>query len=103
MSHEIEIVDGKAHMAYAGETPWHGLGTAVPNDLTPEQMLEAASLNWTVSKVPAFVTINDKQVSTGHSALVRSSDDSILDIITDDWLPNQKNLHTTLVIRLCSF
>lgn len=91
MSHNIEIVDGVAHIAYSGETPWHGLGTEVPNDLTPEQMLQAAKLDWTVSKVPAFVTINDKQVETGHNALVRSSDDSILDIIPDDWKPCQNS------------
>ena len=37
MSHELEMVNGKAQMSYAGETPWHGLGTRVPADLTPEQ------------------------------------------------------------------
>ena len=35
MAHEVEIVDGVAQMAYAGATPWHGLGTQVSNDLTP--------------------------------------------------------------------
>jgi len=33
-------------MAYAGELPWHGLGTKVPNDLSTDQMLEASGLNW---------------------------------------------------------
>ena len=41
MAHQIETVNGKVQMAYAGETPWHGLGTKVLSDLTPEQMLEA--------------------------------------------------------------
>ena len=45
MAHMVET------MAYAGELPWHGLGTKVPADLTPEQMLEAAELDWTVDKV----------------------------------------------------
>ena len=35
MSHEVET------MAYAGETPWHGLGTPVSNDLTPAQMMQS--------------------------------------------------------------
>ena len=48
MAHNVEIIDGKAQMAYSGEVPWHGLGTEVPADLTPEQMLEAAGLNWEV-------------------------------------------------------
>ena len=43
-------------MAYAGELPWHGLGTKVPNDLSTDQMLEASGLNWSVEKLPSFVT-----------------------------------------------
>jgi phage/plasmid-like protein (TIGR03299 family) len=89
MAHNIEMVNGKAQMAYAGDVPWHGLGTAVPSDLTPAQMLEAAGLNWTVEKVPAFVTIAGEQVKIGQSALVRSFDDQILDVVSDDWNPVQ--------------
>ena len=29
-------------MAYAGELPWHGLGTKVVADLTPEQIMQKA-------------------------------------------------------------
>jgi len=42
MAHELEIVNGVAQMAYAGETPWHGLGAQVSNDLTPVQMMDKA-------------------------------------------------------------
>ena len=31
-------------MAYAGETPWHGLGKKVSPDLTPQEMLVEAGL-----------------------------------------------------------
>lgn len=48
MAHEIET------MAYAGEVPWHGLGTQVSNTMSPEEMLVAAGLDWTVSKRPAY-------------------------------------------------
>lgn len=89
MAHMIEFLDGKASMAYAGETPWHGLGTEVPNDLTPAQMLKAAGLDWKVNPVPAFAEIGGKQVDIGHSALVRDIDNKILDVITNDWVPNQ--------------
>ena len=54
MAHMIEEIDGVAQMAYAGDVPWHGLGVKVPSDLTPEQMLEAAGLNWEVRKYPTF-------------------------------------------------
>ena len=85
MSHNIEMVNGKAQMAYAGDTPWHGLGVKVHNDLTPEQMLQEAGLDWTVEKVRAYATVGGKQVDVGRSALVRSFDDKILDIVSDDW------------------
>lgn len=85
MAHMIEMYNGKAQMAYAGETPWHGLGTKVPADLTPEQMLEAAGLNWTVRKVPAFATIAGKKVAVDRSALVRDIDDKIIDVVSNDW------------------
>ena len=91
MAHEIEMVNGVAQMAYAGETPWHGLGTKVLPDLTPDQMLDAAGLNWEVRKVPAFATINDRQVNVGHSALVRNIDDKVLDVVSNDWNPVQNS------------
>lgn len=89
MAHNIEFVDGKAQMAYAGETPWHGLGTPVPADLTPEQMLEAAGLDWTVSKVPAYSKVGGKNVDIGWSALVRDRDQKVIDVVSNDWNPVQ--------------
>lgn len=89
MAHMIEMVDGKAQMAYAGELPWHGLGTKVPADLTPVQMLEAAGLDWSVEKIPAFAKVDGKNVNIGQSALVRSSDNKILDVVSNDWNPVQ--------------
>jgi phage/plasmid-like protein (TIGR03299 family) len=89
MAHEIEFVNGKAQMAFAGDVPWHGLGTRVQPDLTPAQMMEIAGLNWSVDKVPAFVTIEGESVEIGRSALVRSFDGKILDVVSDDWNPVQ--------------
>ena len=93
MAHEVET------MAYAGELPWHGLGVKVPGDLTPEQMLKKADLDWTVEKIPAFIEISNAdtfgydglRVATGQSALVRSSDNSILSNVSDGWEPVQNS------------
>ena len=79
MAHMVET------MAYAGEVPWHGLGVRVPADLHPTQMLQKAGLDWTVRKVPAYADVADQRVAVGRSALVRDSDDSILDVVSDDW------------------
>jgi len=83
MAHMVET------MAYAGQLPWHGLGFKVSNELTPIEMMEASKTNWEVRKIPATVEIGGKQVQTGHCGLVRSSDDKILDVISDDWNPTQ--------------
>ena len=89
MAHEIEMVGDVASMAYAGALPWHGLGVEVPADLTPQQMLEAANLDWTVEKIPAYANIAGSEVAIGQSALVRSRDNKILDVVSDDWNPVQ--------------
>lgn len=85
MAHMVET------MAYAGEVPWHGLGKKVPSDLSPEQMLKAAELDWSVQKVPAFASIGGENKNVGWSALVRSSDNRILDVVTNDWNPIQNH------------
>ena len=89
MAHNIEFVNGKAQMAYAGDVPWHGLGTKVPADLSPVQMLEAAGLDWSVEKIPAYAKVGGKNVAIGQSALVRDMDNKILDVVSDDWNPVQ--------------
>ena len=50
MSHNVEIINGQAQMAYAGDLPWHGLGVRVGDDLTPKEMQIAAGLDWSVQK-----------------------------------------------------
>lgn len=91
MSHELEIVNGEAQMAYAGEVPWHGLGTKVDPDLTPYQMLKAANLNWRVDKLPlTALTKNNESIEIpNHVALVRDSDSKVMSIISGDWEPVQ--------------
>jgi len=89
MAHELEIVDGQAHMAYVGEVPWHGLGKRVPADLSPEQMLKAANLDWEVEKKPLFYETDDGPVQTRSQALVRSTDDKLLTIVSNQWHPVQ--------------
>ena len=89
MAHELEIVNGQAQMAYVGELPWHGLGTKVEADLTPDQFQKVAGLDWTVTKeklmTPSGTVVKNKE------ALVRSSDGSILDVVGTGWNPVQNS------------
>jgi phage/plasmid-like protein (TIGR03299 family) len=94
MAHNLEIVDGVAQIAYAGETPWHNLGKKVPHDLTPEQMCKAAGLDWEVEKEAAFLPLNGKKHLSRAGFLVRKAngrnikEDSIL-----THLPNMSTWH----------
>jgi phage/plasmid-like protein (TIGR03299 family) len=89
MAHELEIVNGEANMAYVGETPWHGLGKRVPADVSPEQMLDAAGLNWEVVKKPLFFNTDSGPVLTNSQALVRATDNKVLTVVSDNWNPVQ--------------
>jgi phage/plasmid-like protein (TIGR03299 family) len=85
MAHMVET------MAYAGEVPWHGLGKRVLPDLTPEQMMEEAGVNWTVRKVPAFANVDGRNVPVDRAALVRDSDGKVLSVVGTDWNPVQNS------------
>lgn len=85
MSHNVET------MAYAGEVPWHGLGTRVSNDLTPEQMMKAAGLDWEVKALAARTRHRGKDISLPVKALVRDTDGEVLTIISKDWNPVQNS------------
>lgn len=90
MAHLVET------MAYAGAVPWHGLGVPVEADLTPIEMMQAADLDWTVSKRPAY-TLNESEWHEGvgvmpvdgHHFITRDSDNSILSHCGDDYVPIQ--------------
>ncbi len=83
MAHLVET------MAYAGETPWHGLGERVDSNLTPAEMLKAAQLDWKVEKHPTFIKLGNVTKQTGEYALVRDTDSKILSTVSKDWKPFQ--------------
>ena len=76
-------------MAYAGEVPWHGLGTKVSDDLSPNQIMVKAGLDWQVNKVPTYARVGELEVPTGQEALVRSSDNKVLTQVGKNWYPVQ--------------
>ena len=83
MAHQVET------MAYAGETPWHGLGVPVSNDLTPQQMMEKAGVDWEVHEVESFIEFDGKRMPTGQKSLVRGTDGKILTNVGENWNPVQ--------------
>lgn len=90
MAHELEVKDGKASMAYAGDKPWHGLGTQVPNTLLPKEILKEAGLNWKVNTVE-MVNPKDhkKSMEPKVFALLRSTDNKDYGTCSSSFKPVQ--------------
>lgn len=83
-------------MAYAGETPWRGLGHPVDEATTVDEMLVAAELDWPVET--ARVSFNLKDPETGrwtsrtdekHNVLYRATDGQVLDVVGPRYVPFQ--------------
>lgn len=93
MAHELEIVNGEAQMAYRASAgkPWHGLGVPVSDDMTPQQMMEVAGLDWEVEKVNTVYRHKGDMHETGQQALVRTSDSKILTQVGPGWNPVQNS------------
>jgi len=91
MAHEVEIINGQAQLAYAGDVPWHGLGVEVRNDMTPEQMMQKAGLDWTVHEVESYVDFEGERIPTGQKSLVRSIDKKVLTNVGEGWNPVQNS------------
>lgn len=93
MAHNVET------MAYSGQLPWHGLGVEVPDNLEPNEMLIKAGLDWSVSKRPMFYKPSRPDVEAPnlsaservveHFALVRDSDNRLLDVVGHRYQPTQ--------------
>jgi phage/plasmid-like protein (TIGR03299 family) len=87
MAHEIESI------AYANQTPWHGLGVKVDASISIDEMLVKAGLNWRVEHKPLFARIaedasQDVRVK-GTFALVRDKDSRIMTLSSKAWTPVQ--------------
>jgi phage/plasmid-like protein (TIGR03299 family) len=80
-------------MAYAGETPWHGLGNKVNEDTPLEDFQREAGLDWTVSKRPVWYVTNTGTSETNHFkdrfVLARDSDDKPYSIVSHRYKPVQ--------------
>jgi phage/plasmid-like protein (TIGR03299 family) len=75
-------------MAYAGETPWHGVGHKVTDNLTPDQMAKAAGIDWTVSKRKIMLADGNGEIP-GRFALCRDTDHKCLSIVGSTYRPVQ--------------
>ncbi len=102
MAHEISHASGRAEIAYAGDTPWHGLGTRVEGLQTAQDMLRHAGLDWTVSKKPLLVDLGGAAVKpfNTHVALYRDDVGIVLGVASPRYQPIQNTQAADVVDAL---
>jgi len=70
---------------YLAKVPaWHGQGVVTNEAKTSKEALEISGLNWTVEKQPIFLAGSPEPIE-GNVANVRSSDNSVLGIVSDKY------------------
>ena len=89
MAHALEFFGKEAGMAFAGETPWHGLGQQVDPNASLEEWRKQAHLDWCINRSPVKY-----EVPTGTSSFVNGEfqlDKTIKSKVDDDVLWRSDN------------
>ena len=73
MSHEVAVMaDGRSMMAYAGQTPWHGLGQELEHGASIDVWAEASGLDITLGEGPVYAeTAHGYKELEGKKIIVR--------------------------------
>ena len=88
MAHELTInMHGNVEMAWAGNTPWHGLGTKVEGLMTAKEALEKAHLEWMITKELVYQKMLDGSFRPIPSkyATVRSDNELPLGVVGEKY------------------
>lgn len=86
MSHELRVVNGRADMAFVGETPWHGLGQQLTAGASIEEWQHAAGMAHKIarSRVRYGEGPNQRIIDDKH-VLFRSDTKEWLGIVSDQY------------------
>jgi len=91
MSHEIDMSNNQANIAFVGETPWHGLGQQLTPGADIATWIREAGLDWNAIESPVWFNPdgepNPAMLSAfpKRKALVRSDTKSPLSIVSSDY------------------
>jgi hypothetical protein len=87
MPHELATTNGRTAMMYAGDVPWHGLGTRLHEPATAREAIEAAGLDY-LAELKRIQTTDGTPVPQ-RKAVVRSDTKDILGVVGKAYLPVQ--------------
>lgn len=89
MPHDLATTNGQTAMMYAGETPWHGLGTKLDEPATAAEAIEAAGLNYEVDLRP--IVTDDGIPIPKRKAVVRNDSNAVLGVVGNSYQPVQNH------------
>lgn len=76
-------------MMYAGEVPWHGLGTSLPLEVSSEEAIRLSGLDWDV-ELASIVTDDQKRTGVDQYRVTRrTTDNLILGVVKSTFKPIQ--------------
>ncbi|CAB4165130.1 LGT_TIGR03299, phage/plasmid-like protein TIGR03299 [uncultured Caudovirales phage] len=85
MAHLIDMSNARANIAFAGATPWHGLGQSLEEGAPIGVWCEAAGLNYDVERAPVFAHIQGRSVTLeNQSALYRNDTGAVLGQVSNN-------------------
>lgn len=88
MAHMIDTTTGTAAIAYAGKTPWHGLGQALTPDASIETWTREAGLAYSVLEAPVLfrtAAATEPETFKGRKVLHRSDTGAPLAVVSDGY------------------
>lgn len=89
MAHELATTNGRTAMMYAGEVPWHGLGTRLDQPATAREAIQAAGLDYSADLKEVWT--NDGTPIPQRRAVVRSDTGCVLGIVGTSYVPVQNH------------
>lgn len=89
MAHELATSNNQPAMMYAGEVPWHGLGTRLDEPATACEAIEAGGLNY-LAELRDIRTIDGTPIKS-RKAVVRSDSGDVLGVVGNSYVPVQNH------------
>jgi phage/plasmid-like protein (TIGR03299 family) len=89
MPANLATTDDRTAMMYAGETPWHGLGTRLDEPATAEEAIGAAGLDYRVEL--HSLRTDDAVPIPQRKAVLRSDTRQVLGVVGNSYVPVQNH------------
>ena len=87
MSHELDMRNGKAAMAYVGQKPWHGLGQELTAGASIDVWAKEAGMAFAIGSAPVSYSVDGKKglAFEGRNVLFRDDSNDPLGIVSDGY------------------